>query len=146
MGRPRTLGYASPVARILLVTDADRILDEVEAAVGGEHELFRAWAGAEVLGAVGQVHPDLVLLDLQIGNMGGMATCLDLRLEARAGRIEPVKVLMLLDRDADVFLARRAEADGWLVKPLTSLALRRAVRGALEPTGDAESTADTVDA
>ena len=25
---------------------------------------------------------------------------------------------MLLDRDADVFLARRSDADGWLVKPL----------------------------
>jgi uncharacterized protein (DUF2384 family) len=33
---------------------------------------------------------------------------------------------MLLDRTADVFLARQAEADGWLVKPLDALRVRRA--------------------
>ena len=33
---------------------------------------------------------------------------------------------MLLDRDADVFLARRSDADGWLVKPLDAFALRAA--------------------
>jgi len=35
-------------------------------------------------------------------------------------------VLMLLDRRADVHLARRSAADGWLVKPLDALRLRRA--------------------
>ena len=38
---------------------------------------------------------------------------------------------MLLDRIADVFLARRSGADGWLVKPLDPLRLRRAVRAVL---------------
>ena len=41
--------------------------------------------GQAVAGAVGRVHPDLVVLDLQIGNMGGIATCLHLRHEAGAG-------------------------------------------------------------
>ena len=75
--------------------------------------------------------PHLVILDLQIGNMGGMAACLDLRLEQRAERIPPQRVVMLLDRDADVFLARRAEADAWIVKPVDPLALRRTVRDAM---------------
>jgi DNA-binding response OmpR family regulator len=35
---------------------------------------------------------------------------------------------MLLDRVADVHLARRSGADGWLVKPLDPLRLERAVR------------------
>ena len=68
---------------------------------------------------------DLVVLDLQIGNMGGLAACMDLRLEQRAGRIPLQRVVLLLDRDADVFLARQAEADAWMVKPLDPLALRR---------------------
>jgi len=34
---------------------------------------------------------------------------------------------MLLDRIADVHLARRSGAEGWLVKPIDSLRLRRAV-------------------
>ena len=66
------------------------------------------------------------MLDLQIGNMGGMAVCMDLRLDESGGRLPHIRVLMLLDRAADTFLARRAGAEGWLVKPLDSLRLRRA--------------------
>ena len=69
--------------------------------------------------------PAVVVLDLQIGNMGGMATCLDLRLEGRAGRIPAQRGVLLLDREADVFLAKQAEADQWQIKPIDPLALRR---------------------
>jgi len=71
--------------------------------------------------------PDLVILDLQIGTMGGMATALDLRLEEGAGRLPRLRILMLLDRRADVFMARRSDVDGWLVKPLSPIKLRKAV-------------------
>jgi hypothetical protein len=40
--------------------------------------------------------------------------------------------MMLLDRAADIFLARRAGAEGWLVKPLDSLRLSRAARTILK--------------
>ena len=87
--------------------------------------------GNAVAQAIRTNPPDLVVLDLQIGNMGGMATCLDLRLEESAGRLPHVGVLMLLDRRADVFLARRSGADGWVVKPLDPLRLRRAINEVL---------------
>lgn len=83
--------------------------------------------GAAVLPAVQEHDPDLVIADLQIGNMGAMAVCLELRLEESADRLDRVPVLMLLDRRADVFLARRADADGWLVKPLDPIRLRKAI-------------------
>jgi hypothetical protein len=35
---------------------------------------------------------------------------------------------MLLDRRADVFLARRSKAEGWLLKPLDPIRLRRAAQ------------------
>lgn len=72
-----------------------------------------------------------MILDLQIGNMGAMATCLDLRLEESGGRLDHIPVLMLLDRRPDVFLARRSEAEGWLVKPLDPIRLRKAIRALL---------------
>ena len=122
---------------MLVATDAEHVHDEVEAALGGDHAVVRVHAGAEVLDAVAAHEPALVVLDLQIGNMGGMAACLDLRLEERAGRIGPQRILMLLDRDADDFLARRAEADAWTVKPIDALALRRTARSVL-----AESSAN----
>ena len=86
--------------------------------------------GIDVPRAVAELAPDLVMLDLQIGNMGGMATCMALRLESGAGRLPHVPVLMLLDRDADIFLARRSDADGWLIKPLDAFRLRKAADGA----------------
>ncbi len=87
----------------------------------------------EVASAEASEEPfDLVVTDLQIGNMGGMATCLDLRLEESAGRIRHTPVLMLLDRRADVFLARRAAAEGWVMKPLDPIRLRKAIRELLD--------------
>lgn len=116
---------------VLVATDAEYVHDAIEAALGGDHEVVRVHAGAEVLDAVAIHEPALVILDLQIGNMGGMAACLDLRLEERAGRIGPQRILMLLDRDADDFLARKAEADTWIVKPIDALTLRHTAREAL---------------
>ena len=112
---------------ILVATDADWILDEVRAALGGEATTIR-WVrnGKDVVPALKLRAADLVVLDLQIGNMGGMATCMDIRLESGAGRLPDVGVLMLLDRSADVFLAQRCNADGWLIKPLDAFRLRRA--------------------
>jgi DNA-binding NarL/FixJ family response regulator len=60
-----------------------------------------------------------------------MATCLNLRLEEGAGRIRRVPVLMLLDRRADVFLARRSDAEGWVLKPLDAIRTRKAVHALL---------------
>jgi DNA-binding response OmpR family regulator len=118
---------------ILIATDADEVLDEVDAALADDSTtVVRVHAGRDVLAAVQELEPDLVVLDLQIGNMGGVATALGLRNEESSGRIEAQTVLMLLDRTADVFLARRAEADGWLVKPLDALRVRRAAEQVLD--------------
>jgi len=115
------------MATILLATDADRIFKEVEAALGSsETTVCRVRAGVDVLPAIRQVAPDLVILDSQIGNMGGMATCMAIRHEEEAERIPITAVLMLLDRAADVFLAKRSDVDGWLIKPLDAFRLRRA--------------------
>ncbi len=114
---------------ILVVSDEATVREEVKAAVGEPGTTFRELTrGHEVLHAVRERLPDLAVLDLQIGKMGGMATCLELRLEEGAGRLDHVPVVMLLDRRADVFLARRSDAEGWIVKPLDPLRIARAVR------------------
>jgi DNA-binding response OmpR family regulator len=120
------------VTDVLVVTDADWVFDEVDASLGDEETtVHRLRAGVEVRPWVKEHEPDLVVLDMQIGNMGGIAACLDLRLEAGARRIVEPVILVLLDRQADVFLARRSEADGWLIKPLDSMRLRRAATALL---------------
>lgn len=112
---------------ILLATDADWIVDEVIAALGDDDVHFTVCReGRVVAREVRKQMPDLAILDLQTGSMGGMAVTMALRLDESAGVVEHVKVLMLLDRAADIHLARRSGAEGWLVKPLDALRLRRA--------------------
>ena len=113
---------------ILLATDADWIVDEVTAALGDDDVHFTVCReGRAVARQVGERMPDLAILDLQVGSMGGMAVTMALRLDESAGMLDHVPVLMLLDRRADLHLARRSGAEGWLVKPLDALRLRRAV-------------------
>lgn len=114
---------------VILATDADWLIDEVVAALGGPDTSFTVCReGRKVAGLVKDRTPDLVILDMQIGTMGGIAVTMDLRLDESAGTLPHVPILMLLDRDVDVHLARRSGTDGWLVKPLDSLRLRRASR------------------
>ena len=123
------------MADVLLATDADWVFDEVSGALADDETLVsRVRSGRDLLAVTEQLEPELVILDLQIGSMGGMASCLDLRAESDAGRLRPQKVLMLLDRVADTFLAKRARADGWLIKPLDAFRLRRS-RAALASGG-----------
>ena len=111
---------------VLIATDAEWVETDIKAALSAPGVTFRVLnAGAKVRKAVAEKTPDLVVLDFQIGNMGGMATCLDLRLESGAGRLPRVPVLMLADREADSYLARQADADAFLIKPLNPLVVRR---------------------
>jgi len=112
---------------ILLATDAQWVLDEVLAALGTPDTSFSVVRnGRDVPGVIAHRTPDLAILDLQIGSMGAMAVAMDLRLDHSGGRIPHIPVLMLLDRLADVHLARRSGAEGWLIKPLDALRLSRA--------------------
>ena len=129
---------------ILVATDAQYVVDEVVAALGGPDTSFTVVTnGRYVVDAVKQHLPDIAVLDLQVGSMGGMAITMALRLDESAGAVPPVKVLMLLDRQADVFLALRSGADGHLVKPVSPLKLRRAVEAIVNPPAPAEQVGAT---
>ena len=117
---------------VLIATDAPWMREAVESVLSGPDVTVRhVVTGSAVRAAVQERAPEIAVVDLQIGNMGGMAVCLDLRLEESGGRAAHVPVLMLLDRRADVFLARRSAAEGWLVKPLDPIRLRRAIDAVL---------------
>ncbi len=124
----RPLLYPRNVARILLVGDSPLVREEISAVLDpAADEVFELDDGHKVAQSVADHHPDLVVLDFQVASMGAMAISFDLRLEESAGRLPQVPVLMLLDRRADVFLARRSAADGYVVKPLDPMRLKRAI-------------------
>lgn len=122
---------------IVVASDAPSVRAEVIAVVGEpDTTVVEVSSGTEVAPTVAEHDPDLVVVDLQMGNMGGMAVCLELRLaetmEDHRAYLPHVPVLMLLDRRPDVFMARRSGAEGWLVKPLDPIRLRRATAALLD--------------
>ena len=149
---------------ILIATDAQWVLDEVTAALDSPSVSFTVISdGRKVAAAVRERTPDIAVLDMQVGSMGAMAITMDLRLDQSSGALPAVPVLVLLDRVADVHMARRSGANGWTIKPLDALRLRKAVTeiaaggcyaegvpqpAAAEPVGSPESpeaAAETAD-
>ena len=117
---------------VLIAADGEWVHDEVRQVLRGPDVTVR-WVrtGPEAIAAVRERAPDLAVLDLQIGQMGAMAISLDLRLEEGMDRLPHVPILILLDRRPDVFLARRSGAEGFVVKPLDPIRLRKAVTALL---------------
>lgn len=115
----------------MIVSDSSHVRAAVGAVLETDDKVVEVDDGRNVRISAAEHEPDICVVDLQVGNMGAMAICLDLRLEESGGRLPHIPVLMLLDRRADVFLARRSGADGWLVKPTDPIRLRRAVDAVL---------------
>jgi DNA-binding response OmpR family regulator len=122
------------MSRILVVTDAAWIRDEAHATLT-DPDLELIDTDDPVAAAV-QAHDldvDVVVVDLQIASMGGMAVARDIRNHADLNDLAHIPVVMLLDRVADAFLAKRAGAAAWLTKPVDGTDLRNIVRRLLEP-------------
>lgn len=121
------------MTHVLIASDSAHVRDEVKAVLNQRDvTVEEVTSGEDAVAAAQENLPDLLVCDLQIGNMGGMATCLEFRLEESADRLDHIPVLMLLDRRPDVFLARRSEAEGWVIKPVDPIRLRRAITALLE--------------
>lgn len=121
------------MATVLVASDAPSVRRQLASVLAGpDTEVVEATSGPAVVATALESPPDLVIVDMQMGNMGGMAVCLELRLDESYLDVPHIPVLMLLDRRPDVFLARRSGAEGWLVKPLDPLRLRRATRALLD--------------
>lgn len=118
---------------IVVAADTAAIREQVMTALASpEYEILEARSAPEALELVNEHEPDLVISDLQMGSMGGIALCLELRLLASMDAIFPPAFLLLLDRRADVFQARRSGATGFVVKPLDPIRLRRATKALLD--------------
>ena len=113
---------------ILIATDAQWVLNEIQAVFGSSSTTIQVVTNGRLVSpAVAERTPDIAIIDMQVGSMGGMAITMDLRLDYSSGALPNVPILMLLDREADVHMARRSGANGWIIKPLDALRLRKAV-------------------
>ncbi|MDX1468962.1 MAG: response regulator [Acidimicrobiia bacterium] len=110
--------------KVLLVADAPWVVNEVRTALA-----VHDWTIDELSDpreAAGRsVGYNAVIVDMQVDSMGGMAVIRDIR-QQTAGGPRP-RLVLLLDRSADAFLARRAGADASVVKPVQPYDLRTAL-------------------
>ena len=92
-----------------------------------EYEVCSAQSGEQTLGILGKEKVDMILLDVKMPGMDGFETMRHIRSKSDI----PV-IFISADRDAEVEeKARKAGAEGYLVKPLVPALLRQSVRGLL---------------
>lgn len=113
------------MSKVLLVADAPRVQDQVAAALSdSETEVREVSDSRTVIEEVVDFEPDAIIIDMRIGSMGGMAVARAIREAEYIHGLPDIPLVLLLDRDADAFLAKRASAHAWLTKPITAQDLR----------------------
>jgi DNA-binding response OmpR family regulator len=110
----------------LVVADANWVVDDVRAALTfGDWDIESLSDPRRAAEVVKETKPNVVIVDLQVHSMGGMAIIRAIR--AVHQDEPPPRTVLLLDRSADRFIARRALADDSVVKPFVASELRAAV-------------------
>lgn len=122
---------------ILVVADEPWVRNEVRAGLTDpSYTLIDHSDPATVADEVVSTETDLVIVDMQVGAMGGMAVTRAVRHATSTAGDPGLPVVILLDRTADEFLAKRAGAAAWVAKPFTSYELTEALSPLLAATGD----------
>lgn len=115
-------------ARILIVDDEPQIRRVMKTSLAAHgYEVFEASTGEEALEALRDYTPDLILLDMNMPGMGGMAACRELRAVSDVSII----VLSVRDGERDKIAALDVGADDYLTKPFSINELEARIRANL---------------
>ena len=116
------------LGRILIVDDEPQIRRIMRTTLIGEgYEIDDAKSGEEALEKVREFRPDLVLLDMNMPGMGGLAACRAIRSDTSIGVI----MLTVRNSEADKVSALDAGADDYITKPFNTPELLARIRAAL---------------
>lgn len=114
--------------RVLIVDDEPQIRRVMRTALSANHyELYEARTGEEALEVLREFNPDVVLLDMNMPGMGGMAACRELRAVSEVAII----VLSVRDSERDKIAALDAGADDYITKPFSVNELMARIRANL---------------
>jgi two-component system KDP operon response regulator KdpE len=122
-------------ARILIVDDEPQIRRVMMTSLAANgYQAFEARSGEAALTALRDHTPDLILLDLNMPGMGGMAACREIRAVSDVAII----VLSVRDSEKDKIVALDAGADDYLTKPFSVNELLARIRANLRRTAQSE--------
>ena len=133
--------------RILVVDDEPQIRRIMRTTlIGAGYEVEDAKTGEEALEKVREYRPDLVLLDINMPGMGGVAACQAIRSDSAIAII----MLTVRNAEADKIQALDAGADDFVNKPFSTPELLARIRAALRrlpvsPTAPAKFTAGRIE-
>jgi two-component system, OmpR family, KDP operon response regulator KdpE len=114
--------------RVLVVDDEPQIRRIMRTTLtGAGYEVEDAKTGEEALEKVRTFRPDLVLLDINMPGMGGLAACQELRADPNVAII----MLTVRNAEADKVAALDAGADDFISKPFSTPELLARMRAAL---------------
>ena len=114
--------------RILVVDDEPQIRRVMRTALAANgYEAFEARTGEEALEMLREDNPDLILLDMNMPGIGGMAACREIRAVSDAAII----VLSVRDSENDKIAALDAGADDYITKPFSVNELMARIRANL---------------
>jgi two-component system KDP operon response regulator KdpE len=114
--------------RILVIDDEPQIRRIMRTALTGAcYEVDDAKTGEEGLAKVREFRPDLVLLDINMPGMGGLAACRAIRTDSNVAII----MLTVRNSEADKVEALDAGADDFVAKPFSTPELLARIRAAL---------------
>ncbi|MEN9408090.1 MAG: hypothetical protein RL216_64 [Pseudomonadota bacterium] len=121
----------SRTRRILVVEDEDNIAMALQYVIEREgHRYFRIADGAEAEGAIRDIRPDLILLDIMLPQVSGYDICQSVRQDPE---LAGVKILMMTARGSAAQRDRALSvgADGFFAKPFSLDDLREKMRAHL---------------
>jgi len=109
--------------KLLIADDEPSVRSLVHVTLeGDEHTIFEASDGVEALEVARSEHPNLVLLDIMMPKLDGLAVCRAIKSDpATSGTVVVMLTAQAQDRDRDQGLA--AGADDYFTKPFSPLAL-----------------------
>jgi len=118
----------NPTPHILVIDDEPQILRALRTILTArKYQVTTASRGEESLALAAAVNPDIIILDLGLPDMDGIAVCENLRQWTQA----PIIVLSVRDAERDKVLALDKGADDYLTKPFGAEELLARIRVAL---------------
>ena len=129
MSGPGTGWPVPPVVRVVVADDHPVVREGLQAMLSAEPDLAvvgEAGSGADAIRLADELRPDVVLMDLRMPGIDGVAATARITAAGHAR----VLVVTTYDTDADILRAVEAGATGYLLKDTPRRELANAVRAA----------------